>query len=75
MFNDEGYRFQKYLPFETIDDIIDQFNYVGYHDVCIYPSKNYLSRSSIKMRNIIGLYHLHAGHLEKNQTGKYNKIL
>ena len=74
MFNEPGYRFQKYLPFETINDIIDQFNYVGYHDVCIYPSMSYLSRSSDRTNNMKGLAHVHVGHLEKNQTGKYTKI-
>ena len=71
VFNEDGYRFQKYLPFETIDDLIYQFNYVGYHDVCIYPPTEDLSMSSNRTGNQKGLYQVYYGHFEKDQTGKY----
>ena len=29
---------EKYWKLDNIDDLIAQFNYVGYHDVCNYPS-------------------------------------
>jgi len=37
--NRKGYRKGTYLPLETIDDLVDHFNYVGFNDLCIYPSK------------------------------------
>jgi len=33
----------KYFRFSNISDLIDQFNYVGFHDVCIYPAVGQLS--------------------------------
>ena len=69
-----GYRYQKYLPFETIDDLIDQFNYVGYHDVCIYPPwKDMAMYPQDKVNDYKGLLVVHPGHSEENQTGNYKK--
>ena len=37
-----GYRKHKYFSFSNISDLIDQYNYIGYHDVCVYPGNDQL---------------------------------
>ena len=68
--NSYSYRKEKYFPFSNISDLIDQFNYVGYHDVCNYPGidqlspiKNPWQTSTKGVRVVIG------GHVQQNQTG------
>ena len=40
-----GYRKHQYWPFDNIADLIKQYNYIGVHDVCIYPKSDiYLDR-------------------------------
>jgi len=38
---DEHYR--NYWKLNNTQDLIDQFNYVGYHDICNYPSGPFIS--------------------------------
>ena len=73
--NWDAYRYEKYLPFQTIDDLIDQFNYVGYHDVCIYPSRSSLTDNTLvnTTDDRKGVRYVHAGHSVENQTGNYKK--
>jgi len=69
--NLNGYRKGNYLPLETIDDLIDQFNYVGFNDLCIYPADKYMAfykdPSSQATKGIMAVYY---GHTNENQTGK-----
>ena len=67
-----GYRAGNYLPLETIDDLLDQFNYVGFTDICIYPELwwdlvSYNDASSTDTKGIVAVYN---GHTYQNQTGK-----
>jgi len=65
-----GYRNGNYLPLETIDDLLDQFNYTGFTDLCIYPPRNriaiYKDPSSKDTKGIA----VYMGHTNQNQTGK-----
>ena len=63
-----GDRYPKYLPFETIDDLVDQYNYVGYHDVCIYPSIKDMVSYRLENRPK-GVRFVYQGHSDSNQTG------
>jgi len=69
--NMRGYRYEKYLPLETIDDLLDQYNYVGFNDLCIYPHDYdmafYKNPRRKETKGIAGVYH---GHTTQNQTGK-----
>ena len=69
--NSLGYRLYNYLPFTNISDLVDQFNFVGFHDVCIYPNDNqlapYKDPSSNKTK---GIGHVMSGYINNNQTGK-----
>jgi len=62
-------RKQNYLPFSDIDDIIDQYNYVGFHDVCNYQGNQdvtpYKNPNSGK-----GVGTVMGGFAEQNQTGR-----
>ena len=66
-----GYRKGNYLPLETIDDLLDQFNYVGFNDLCIYPPEQdmalYKDPSSKDTKGIWAVYY---GHTNQNRTGK-----
>ena len=66
-----GYRTGNYLPLVTIDDLIDQFNYIGFNDLCIYPANKdmafYKDASSNDTKGIMAVYY---GHTNQNQTGK-----
>ena len=48
-------------PFSEISDLIDEYNFHGFHDVC-----NVLARS-----NVTHFHHLPPGFEEKNATGKF----
>ena len=66
-----GYRSLNYLPFKNISDLVDQFNYVGFHDVCIYPNNNQLAPYKDPMSNETkGIPFVIGGHISNNQTGK-----
>ena len=64
----------KYFPFNSTSDLIEQYNYVGYHDVCIYPTREdmakYPSGNQIK-----GVSYVYKGHFVENQTGKELKFV
>jgi len=66
-----GYRNGNYLPLETIDDLVYQFNYTGFNDLCIYPPWDtmavYKDPSSKYTKGIFAVY---SGHTNQNQTGK-----
>ena len=51
--------------------MVDQFNYVGFHDVCIYPNENqlapYKDPSSNKTK---GISFVMGGYINHTETGK-----
>ena len=61
--NGDGVRYQ-----ETIEELIDQFNFVGYNDLCNYPPKTDMTdiKSDYQTK---GVEYVHYGHAERNQTG------
>jgi len=80
-----GYRYKNYLPLETIDDIVDQFNYIGFNDLCIYPETDQGVMNTIERLQDLddldmvfyfpnstdkGLWAVYSGHTNQNQTGK-----
>jgi len=67
----DGYRKGNYLPLETIDDLLDQFNYVGFNDLCIYPpNKDMAVYKDPGSNDTKGIYAVYYGHTNQNQTGK-----
>jgi len=76
LYGKTGYRAGNYLPLETIDDLIDQFNYVGFTDLCIYPpiknseSKDMALYKDPSSKYTKGIWAVYYGHTNQNQTGK-----
>ena len=70
------YRKFNYWPLENITDLIEQYNYVGFHDMCIYP-RIYSDQSNIgRTWNSAtkGVYRLAHGYAQTNSSGAdYNK--
>ena len=66
-----GYRRFKYLPFSKIADLIDQVNYVGFHDVCNYPGELeltfYKNPNDTRTKGIDAVF---VGYTKWNNTGK-----
>ena len=87
-FANESYYMTMYRSFESITDLIDQFNYVGYHDVCIYPPRKDLVWLDERVHNNSGradsyadalkkhhkVQFVYYGHSEREQTGTELKI-
>ena len=67
----DGYRKGDYLPLETIDDLLDQFNYVGFNDMCIYPvTEDMAFYKHPSINDTKGISAVYYGHTNQNQTGK-----
>jgi len=64
-----GYRKETYFQFSNISDLIDQFNYVGYHDVCNYPGTDQLSVIKNAGQNSTKGVVVMGGHIQQTQTG------
>ena len=62
-------RIYNYLPFGDIDDIIDQYNYVGFHDVCNYHGTQdvTLYKNPNSGKGVLGVM---GGFTEQNQSGR-----
>ena len=66
-----GYRSGNYLPLETIDDLLDQFNYIGFNDLCIYPPyKDMAIYKDPYSKDTKGIFAVYYGHTNESQTGK-----
>ena len=65
-----GYRRQTFLPFSKIADLIDQVNYVGFHDVCNYPGTFELTpyKNPYDPRTK-GIEDVFVGYTQSNNTG------
>ena len=65
-----GYRKYKYFPFSSSSDIIDQFNFTGFSDVCVYPGSNQLSPYKDPTDPATkGIKYVFGGFIQNNQTG------
>jgi len=65
-----GFRKYKRYNFSTSSDIIDQYKFTGFTDVCVYPGANQLS--PIKDPTNIttkGIKYVFGGFIQNNQTG------
>ena len=66
-----GYRKGNYLPLETIGDLVDQYNYVGFSDLCNYPpNKDMTKVRDPSSKDTKGIYAVYYGHTNQNQSGK-----
>ena len=66
-----GYRRRHYLPLVTIDDLVAQYNYVGFNDLCIYPVyKDMAFYKDPSNKDTKGIWAVYYGHTNQNQTGK-----
>ena len=67
------YRRLNYWKLNNLKDLIDQFNYVGFHDICNYPTKpdfiEYRKCPGITNKNQISMTYLYPGYRRKNSTG------
>ena len=69
--NRPSYRKNKYWPLDNITDLINQFNYAGFHDMCIYP-RLYQDVTSVERNwNLAtkGLFWVYHGYVRTNSTG------
>jgi len=58
------------IPFSNTSDIIDQFNYFGFSDICIYPADNQVSRYKDPTDPATkGIKYVFGGFIQNNQTG------
>ena len=65
----EFIHYEQYWNFSSLNDLIKQFNFVGYHDVCNYPTSfelHYVSWNSDKMKGFDVLY---PGYNERDSSG------
>ena len=67
----EGYsvitpRYHKYLNFSSLDNLIDQFNFLGYHDVCNYPKSSELHFFRNRKKEFQYLY---PGYSQRSSSG------
>ena len=71
----QSYRRYKYWPLENIKDLITQYNYVGFHDICIYPRLFYDTADAMEYWNFEtkGLAKIINGYTERNTSGQDNK--
>ena len=66
-----GYRTGNYLSLETIDDLVYQYNYVGFNDLCIYaPNADMAPYTNSSSPDTKGIYAVYYGHTNQNQKGK-----
>ena len=78
VYTPKAYRKEKYWPLENITDLINQFNYVGFHDICIYP-RHWYDTSNTKRAwdpHTKGLHKVAHGYGVRNSSGTdYNFTL
>ena len=63
-----GPHYQQYWNFSSLDNLIDQFNFVGYHDVCNYPEFAELDMFSWNDQ-MKGFGNLYPGYNDRNSSG------
>lgn len=68
---DAIFREYQYWPFDNITDLIKQYNFIGYHDVCIYPnSVTDLTITNYQVDQLKNLYYVSHGYAVENNSGK-----
>ena len=68
-----GYRAYKYWPLENITDLIKQYNYIGWHDVCIYAKEHTLTEIRDHAKSYSkGLQIVGNGYTVRNSSGTDN---
>ena len=70
-YEENSYRKFKYWSLESISDLIEQYNYMGLHDICIYP-RTYSDLTKIKSAwnsTTKGLYRVAHGYAVRNSSG------
>ena len=67
----QPHRRYKYWPLENINDLIKQFNYVGFHDICLYPRNVYDTAETVYSWNFgnKGLNRVINGYTDRNSSG------
>jgi len=55
------------LPLNNLTDFINQFNLVGFHDICNYPTKNELKLHYGSPKGFVSYY---PGYDKYNSTGQ-----
>ena len=70
-YGNQGYRRHQYWSFDNITDLIKQYNYIGYHDVCIYPRSKFdlPHASNSDQLTSKGLDRVSSGYAVKNNSG------
>ena len=71
IYEENSYRRFKYWSLENISDLIKQYNYMGLHDICIYP-RSFLDLTKIKEAwnsTTKGLYRVAHGYAVRNSSG------
>ena len=58
--------YKKYWPLNNLTDFIKQFNFVGFHDVCNYPTRHELKLG----RSPKGFFFHYPGYDQYNSTGQ-----
>ena len=67
----QSYRRYKYWPLKNITDLLKQYNYVGFHDICIYPRVMDDMTKAFKAGRLAskGLNRVAHGYAVKNSSG------
>ena len=65
----QKYCYQKYFNFNNLHNLIDQFNFVGYHDVCNYPKRSELHYVFYPRNRQKGFAYLYPGYNDRNSSG------
>ena len=60
----------KYMPLTNITDLIDQFNYVGFHDICNYFDESFIENILDPLDRKKGMRKIVPGYARINSTGK-----
>ena len=63
------WNYQTYWNFSSLDNLVDQFNFVGYHDVCNHPTSSELHYVNEDPDRMKGFLYLYPGYHERNSSG------
>mgnify|MGYP000316539101 CR=1 FL=1 len=59
------------MPLNNIHDLVQQFNFIGYQEVCIYPTSPDLSYvKADDQATTKGIAYVYPGYAQRNSTGK-----
>ena len=72
VWNSGGYNpnhFKKYWNFNNINDLIKQYNFVGYHDVCNSQHAEYVHSIVLNSLRRKGFQYMYPGYNDRNSSG------